>query len=222
MSHAPALRALAAVAALLAAFVRARLAALEFAAVAAPPVRRLALPRRARLSNASLAETLPLGGVDSLAASASALFAGLSDGRVVRVVRNGDRGVVVDVVARCGAVDREQSPAEAARDCGTPGSQRRCGRPLGLFLAPRSAVFKAGGPTDDPDDDDDVLLIADAYKGLLAVARPHGRAPSLSRLGAATYLNDVVAAPCAEIKPSTRFQCEGIQRSFSCSSWRTR
>ena len=212
MSHAPALRALAAVAALLAAFIRARLAALEFAAVAAPPVRRLALPRRARLSNASLAETLPLGGVDSLAASASALFAGLSDGRVVRVVRNGDRGVVVDVVARCGAVDREQSPAEAARDCGTPGSQRRCGRPLGLFLAPRSAVFKAGGPTDDDDaDDDDVLLIADAYKGLLAVARPHGRAPSLSRLGAATYLNDVVAAPCAEINPWTRFQCEGIQ-----------
>ena len=80
------------------------------------------------------------------------------------------------------------------------------------FLAPRSAVFKAGGPTDDDDaDDDDVLLIADAYKGLLAVARPHGRAPSLSRLGAATYLNDVVAAPCAEINPWTRFQCEGIQ-----------
>ena len=78
MSHAPALRALAAVAALLAAFVRARLAALEFAAEAAPPVRRLAPPRRARLSNASLAETLPLGGVDSLAPSASALFAGLS------------------------------------------------------------------------------------------------------------------------------------------------
>ena len=38
MSHAPALRALAAVAALLAAFIRARLAALEFAADAAPPV----------------------------------------------------------------------------------------------------------------------------------------------------------------------------------------
>eukprot|EP00986_Skeletonema_menzelii_P021524 scaffold34823_cov160-Skeletonema_menzelii.AAC.1 len=59
--------------------------------------------------------------------------------------------------------------------CGTGGPaddndmERKCGRPLGLWLASRSSVDKNFNSDGEDAKDEDVLLVADAYRGFLMV-----------------------------------------------------
>lgn len=114
-----------------------------------------------------------LVGPESLAASfdGNALYAGLADGRIVRVV--GDDLSSWKTIARTGAgavtcgVDGEKwaGPADVH------GREAACGRPLGLRVLRRKLLVSSGDP------DEEVLVVADAYSGLLMVsglARPTG------------------------------------------------
>lgn len=109
-------------------------------------------------------------------------FVSLGDGRIVQLkasVRDWDELAWRTVV-------RTGDPGGDALQCGSGGPsdktnmESKCGRPLGLLLAKRSSVdptFTSAreGEMFLDDDIEDVLLVADAYRGLLMVTDLHGR-----------------------------------------------
>lgn len=94
------------------------------------------------------------------------MFSGLGDGRIVRLVGgNDDDGVDLSwtTVSRTGA-DDENCGRGGPTD--TTNTEELCGRPLGMKIVKRSSVDN----NTHLDDDEDVLVVADAYKGLLMVS----------------------------------------------------
>mmetsp|Transcript_18895 Transcript_18895/g.54460 ORF Transcript_18895/g.54460 Transcript_18895/m.54460 type:complete len:412 (-) Transcript_18895:87-1322(-) len=91
------------------------------------------------------------------------MFASLGDGRIVRLVGVHDSdGVSWTTVSRTGADDKNCGRGGPAD---TTNTEALCGRPLGIKIAKRSSVDNA-----NLDDDEDVLVVADAYKGLLMIS----------------------------------------------------
>lgn len=101
---------------------------------------------------------------DLVQAADGAVFAGLSDGRVVRFSRSGDprRPLEMRNFTRTG----QELPA-----CGTLEAEQACGRPLGLVFAPSKPfeAFIKRIPSPELFPANQVLLVADAAKGLLLV-----------------------------------------------------
>ena len=94
------------------------------------------------------------------------MFAGLGDGRIVRLV-GGNDGDGADLswttVSRTGADDKNCGKGGPSD---TTNNEELCGRPLGMKIVKRSSVDN----NINIDDDEDVLVVADAYKGLLMVS----------------------------------------------------
>ena len=102
------------------------------------------------------------------------MFAGLGDGRIVRLSGDGnggsgDHGLLWTMAMRTGddnAKCGKGGPAD------TTNTEEACGRPLGMKIVRRSSVDVAchDDGASDGDDDEDVLIVADAYKGLLMIS----------------------------------------------------
>ena len=130
-----------------------------------PPLRELA--RDQRLVDAQLLFAGDVSGPESFAAAPDALYTGLADGRIVRLIHgeitklNPIRRLEVETIARTG---------EALEGCGTRELEPACGRPLGLRIA-RARDIAPGCETDELPcrADEKVLVVCDAYKGLLMV-----------------------------------------------------
>ncbi|GFH46583.1 hypothetical protein CTEN210_03057 [Chaetoceros tenuissimus] len=107
------------------------------------------------------------------------LFVSLADGRIARVTQSEDGTTSVSTLTRTGSI-----PIEDTQTCkGDPhdsyNSEQQCGRPLGMYLTRRSRI--------DPDftndeQDEDVLLVADAYQGLLMVDAIYEESKTISRV----------------------------------------
>ena len=93
-------------------------------------------------------------------------FVSVGDGRIVRINDPSNADISWVTVVRTGIDDDH---------CGTGGPaddndmERKCGRPLGLWLASRSSVDKNFNSDGEDAKDEDVLLVADAYRGFLMV-----------------------------------------------------
>ena len=94
-------------------------------------------------------------------------FISIGDGRIVRINDPSKADISWDTIGRTGIEDDQCGKGGPADD---NDMERKCGRPLGLWLASRSSVDK-NFKSDDSDtaQDEDVLLVADAYKGFLMV-----------------------------------------------------
>ncbi|KAL3777947.1 hypothetical protein ACHAW5_008350 [Stephanodiscus triporus] len=139
------------------------------------------------------------------------MFASLGDGRIVRI-RDPDSNVPTwETILRTGSPGDDDD--DAMLRCGSGGPtddhpdygprEEICGRPLGMWL-----------------DGNDVLLIADAYRGLLEVANVYGPGPAVVRVLATRaasdppdysfmLLNSVVRVPGGDVyltETSTRFR----------------
>lgn len=187
-----------------------------------PSLRQNDLLKRA---GAKIVGPAMLLGPESLVVSRSpeggeALFAGLQDGRIVRITHTGEGGApewrtVIKRTGRFHSSGRcgDGGPADLT------GTEPTCGRPLGLRAARRSLVLPSN-PGASPDEE--VLLVADAYYGLLCVLHPHGGegpAPGMLTLATRargdpeganfTMPNDVVVAPDGTVyftETSTEYQ----------------
>ena len=102
------------------------------------------------------------------------MFAGLGDGRIVRLSEDsndssGDHGLLWTTVIRTGDDDAKCGKGGPAD---TTNTEEVCGRPLGMTIVKRSSVDVASHDdgASDGDDDEDVLIVADAYKGLLMIS----------------------------------------------------
>lgn len=164
------------------------------------PARAFVLPPLHALSpNTALARMQHVGAGDlvgpesmALAPDGRSLFAGLVDGRIVRITPSPTArdGVDVATIVRTGTeVD----------GCGDLDHQPVCGRPLGLRVTTRSVVQPESGGNGD----EMVLIVADGYKGgVLMVSGIDAGAPAVGKLvsqdedgNALTLVNDVVIAP---------------------------
>ena len=94
---------------------------------------------------------------------AAYMFAGLGDGRIVRLSEDGNHDDLSwTTVIRTGE-DSEKCGKGGPAD--TTKTEEFCGRPLGMKLIKRSSIDST-----DYDEDEDVLVVADAYKGLLMIS----------------------------------------------------
>ena len=147
------------------------------------PLRELP-PSSSRTGHSATSSSLLLGvdhvgkgklvGPESMVTSADGewLYAGLGDGRIVRI----DASLAAHVtIARTGA-DADTCGVDGERWGGPTDRyelESLCGRPLGLRLVRRALLVPSGDPFEM------VLVVADAYKGLLMVSglsRPVGEA----------------------------------------------
>ncbi|KAL7457407.1 hypothetical protein ACHAWC_008967 [Mediolabrus comicus] len=113
-------------------------------------------------------------------------FVSLGDGRIIRIEPADDddkswNELTWRTVVRTGEDDAR---------CGSGGPsdesnmESKCGRPLGLWLTKQSSVdpnFPLDG-SKTADEDETVLLVADAYKGLLMISGIHGDAAKVTTL----------------------------------------
>ena len=96
------------------------------------------------------------------------MFAGLGDGRIVRLSEdsNNSDGDHADLswttVVRTGEDDEKCGKGGPAD---TTNTEEICGRPLGMKIVKRSSIENT-----DHGEDEDVLVVADAYKGLLMIS----------------------------------------------------
>lgn len=117
------------------------------------------------------------------------LFLSLGDGRISRLTQNSDGTTHVETLVRTGGTVPINSNLLCKSDpYDTNNNEKKCGRPLGMTLAKRSQV--------DPDyngknmKNEDVLLVTDAYIGLLMVDSIYeGGKPSTVKI-LATRAND--------------------------------
>jgi len=149
-----------------------------------------------------------LCGPESLAVSSwggtPTLFTGLQDGRIVRLTHSSPGGRPQwETVARTGRMHSSGHCGDGG-STDTAGTEPTCGRPLGLRVAARGSILPSRpGVTGEV-----VLVVADAYYGLLCVLHPHGGAsgtPEIVTLATRaagdpsghtfSLLNDVVQAP---------------------------
>jgi hypothetical protein len=102
---------------------------------------------------------------EDLAVSADGVaFTGLIDGRILALTPSGD-------VKQPLSLRNFTRTGQDLPDCGSPELEPACGRPLGLLFAPSApfAKFLKRIPSPELFAGDQVLLVADAYKGLLLV-----------------------------------------------------
>ena len=156
------------------------------------------------------------------------LFAALADGRVVRIRENVvPGGMQWTTVVRTGEESND-------RPCGGGGpadrfeTEESCGRPLGIIIVKASTVadapfFAEDSPRVD-DDDDVVLVVADAYAGLLIVTGIYGDRAEKRVLAARAdvdpeenffrLLNGIVQAPDGSIYVTETSQTFRRRRIF--------
>ena len=97
---------------------------------------------------------------------AAYMFAGLGDGRIVRLSEDGNHDDLSwTTVMRTGEDDAKCGKGGPAD---TTNTEEICGRPLGMKIVKRSSIDNT-----DYDEDGDVLVVADAYKGLLDIWHLH-------------------------------------------------
>lgn len=119
------------------------------------------------------------------------LFLSLADGRIVRLAHNADGSVYWKTMVRTGSIPADDDTGICVGDPhDSKNKESVCGRPLGMQLVHRSTV--------DPDyhggrKDEDVLVVADAYGGLLMVdgIYEHNRSSSIHTLATKANTDDV-------------------------------
>lgn len=132
------------------------------------------------------------------------MFLSLGDGRIVRSYYNKEEELQWETLIHTG---------EHNVDCGKGGptdtndAEERCGRPLGMIIVNKSSVMDVDVSSETTKDD--VLIVADAYKGLLFISGIYTAHPeilssytsqSLTSLSRSfKLLNGVAAAPDGSI-----------------------
>ncbi|CAB9498777.1 Adipocyte plasma membrane-associated protein [Seminavis robusta] len=158
-----------------------------------------------------------LVGPESLVSASGFMFVALGDGRIARLshAKGQQQEAQWTFLVRTGTTDGAKcgfSPSDESQ------TESQCGRPLGLKVVKRSTV--------DPSSEskEDVLLVADAYKGLLMITGIYGDAPEIVTLAtraktdAPNYqlrlLNALVQAPDGSIYMTETTQTFERRRIF--------
>jgi hypothetical protein len=133
------------------------------------------------------------------------MFLSLGDGRIVRayhVNQDGDQVLQWETLVRTG-VDDENCGKGGPTDLNN--MEQKCGRPLGMAIVNKSRVI-------DAEEDEDVLIVADAYRGLLLISGLYDTPKNVKLTAIATHavtdaadkkpfqlLNGIVSAPDGSI-----------------------
>jgi len=113
-------------------------------------------------------------------------FLSLADGRIVRLAHNSDGSTTWDTVVRTGSIPDDDDTGICKGDPHDSSNKESvCGRPLGMKIVKRSTV----DPNPRGKDNEDVLVVADAYGGLLMVDSIYENNKSSSVLTLATRAN---------------------------------